>query len=312
MLEALKRIEDRSPPAPRRDEPEPPPCEPAVCATVTEEPPKQEEIPQPVEPVQVESQLIRPRPVPPLENPAGAMPTLVVGMYGSTEKQDMPTTSVGMAPTGVGMAPIGNHLPQQKPTKTLDPRYRDLAENILSRLPHEAGAVFMLVDADGKEDGGLAVQLGTALAERIEGNMLLVDCDLHHPSLASRFAIDADLGLAHVLGGEARWPQAVCPTDVAGLDVLGGGKASVENDGTQPPAKADLAPLLDELRSHYRLVLLAGTSADEPKTASAAAACDGVYVVVRLRQTPRRAARRAVGRIQQHRGRVLGCVLLDG
>ena len=273
MLEALKRIEDRSPPAPRRDEPEPPPCEPAVCATVTEEPPKQEEeIPQPVAPV------------------LGAMPTLAVGMFGDTgkrdmpttsvgmapigdtEKQDMPTTSVGMAPTGVGMAPIGNDLPQQKPTKALDPRYRDLAENILSRLPHEGGAVFMLLDADGEGAGGLAVQLSTALAERIEGDMLLVDCDLHHPSLASRFAIDADLGLAHVLGGEARWPQAVCPTDVAGLDVLGGGKASMENDGTQPPAKADLATLLDELRSHYRLVLLAGTSADEPKTASAAAA----------------------------------------
>ena len=37
----------------------------------------------------------------------GAMPTLVVGMYGNTGKQDMPTTSVGMAP-------IGNHLPQQE------------------------------------------------------------------------------------------------------------------------------------------------------------------------------------------------------
>ena len=36
----------------------------------------------------------------------GAMPTLVVGMSGNTGKQDMPTTSVGMAP-------IGNHLPQR-------------------------------------------------------------------------------------------------------------------------------------------------------------------------------------------------------
>ena len=36
------------------------------------------------------------------------MPTLVVGMYGNTGKQDMPTTSVGMSPIGfVGMAPIG-------------------------------------------------------------------------------------------------------------------------------------------------------------------------------------------------------------
>jgi hypothetical protein len=34
------------------------------------------------------------------------MPTLVVGMYGNTGKQDMPTTSVGMVP-------ISNHLPQQ-------------------------------------------------------------------------------------------------------------------------------------------------------------------------------------------------------
>ena len=37
---------------------------------------------------------------------SGAMPTLVVGMYGNTGKQDMPTASVGMAPSG-------NHLPQR-------------------------------------------------------------------------------------------------------------------------------------------------------------------------------------------------------
>jgi para-aminobenzoate synthetase component 1 len=45
---------------------------------------------------------------------SGAMPTLAVGMFGNTGKQDMPTTSVGMAP--IGMAPIGNHLPQRELT----------------------------------------------------------------------------------------------------------------------------------------------------------------------------------------------------
>ena len=39
------------------------------------------------------------------------MPTLVVGMSGNTGKQDMPTTSVGMAPIGNHL--LGNHIPQQ-------------------------------------------------------------------------------------------------------------------------------------------------------------------------------------------------------
>ena len=57
----------------------------------------------------------------------GAMPTLVVGMYEDTGKQDMPPTSVGMAPISVGMAPIGNHLPQPPALKWQTNRESNIA-----------------------------------------------------------------------------------------------------------------------------------------------------------------------------------------
>ena len=74
------------------------------------------------------------------------MPTLVVGMYESTGKQDMPTTSVGMAP-------IGNQLPQQKLKSALPPE--------IARAPRDDPG--SAAPARVKRISGLSIQPAGAL-----------------------------------------------------------------------------------------------------------------------------------------------------
>jgi Mrp family chromosome partitioning ATPase len=69
-----------------------------------------------------------------------------------------------------------------------------------------------------------------------------------------------------------------------------------------------LAPLLGELREHYRLVLIEAASLRHAETAPLAAACDGAYLVVRPGWDTRRGLGQAAAAIRQCQGRLLGCI----
>ena len=196
--------------------------------------------------------------------------------------------------------PVAREKPVDPPRGDLQ-SYRDLARNILSRMPSEGSAALMFTSpGDGEGKTSTVVCLAGVLAGQAADEVLVVDANFRRPELAIHFASRADLGLVDVLTGRADWREVVCHTGVQHLSVLPGGRFPT-HDG-QPPKRLDLTPVLDELRRHHRLVIL--------DTASARW-CEGTYLVVRLGQTPRRAVRQAVRVVEACGGRVLGCVLTD-
>lgn len=197
-----------------------------------------------------------------------------------------------------------------RPTPKRDRPYRDLAANILSQLkPEEPSALLFAAASAGpdKTPSVLVKSLAAVLAGQVRGDVLAVDLDLRRPTLADEFHIQAERGLADVLLETAAWQDVVRPSGVEGLSVLPG-RESPAADAT---AFGSLRParLLDQLRRHYRLVLLDAGALRPQDLAPWTRSCEATYLVLNLGQTSRRAARQAVRTFERAGGRVLGSVL---
>jgi Mrp family chromosome partitioning ATPase len=209
-----------------------------------------------------------------------------------------------MPKTGPGLGGLRSLIEEHRD------QYGELAENVLGQVsPTEPAALMFTSVADGEGKTSASASLAVMLAERLAEEIVLVDADFRNPALAAFFGVRADCGLVDVLTGAARGPDAAQATAVPGLSLLCGGRFPT-HDGC-PPQGVELSPVLEALRSRYRIVLLDTASLGYPEVAPMSRLCQGTYLVVRLGQTPRRAARRAVRLIQRCGGRVLGCVLTD-
>ena len=188
--------------------------------------------------------------------------------------------------------------------------YCELAERIVAQLPSDQAASLMFTspcDGDGKT--ATLVPLAAAVLERIgDGEVLLIDCNFRTSELARRLGVESAGGLADVLMGTTTWQRAVRRTVLPRLSVLPGMGFSMSWDN--PPELLNLEPLLTELADHYPLVMLDTPSLAHVETAPIGRFCTGVYLLVRLGHTPRRAAREAAAAIRHCQGKLLGSIVL--
>jgi Mrp family chromosome partitioning ATPase len=192
----------------------------------------------------------------------------------------------------------------------VDPRYYELAANIVAQLPadHPAALVFT---SPGSREGQASVvaSLGLVLGRRTEGGVLLIDANFRAPRLASRMGLEEAVGLADVLRGDVRAPRAVRPTAVEGVHLLSAGRVNWGDD--EFPDVGQLPEILAQYRSAYPLVLIDAGELAQPEVPRLARYGDGTYLVIRLGVTPRREVNRAIARVKRYGSRVLGCVLVD-
>ncbi len=162
-----------------------------------------------------------------------------------------------------------------------------------SALPSNAGravSVFGATAVDGEEpSASIAAEL--ALSFALEGrNTLLVEADLHRlasgPSLAARFGVEPEPGLAQHLDGGPDWRALVRPTRTAGLAVLPGGRAA-RAPGDLLASTAMRRFLEEAAESYERLVLALPGHEHASEVRSLAAACDVLLLVHRARTLPR-------------------------
>jgi capsular exopolysaccharide synthesis family protein len=137
---------------------------------------------------------------------------------------------------------------------------------------------------------------------------LLIDGDMRRPSVHRRFQLPGSIGLSNVLVSGLPWRDAVLtPVGMTYFDILPAG----------PPSHmaADLlghglTQLLDEAAGEYDLIVL-----DAPpllgfaEPLEMATAVDGVVVVTRAGQTPRKAAASVLAILARLRANTLGVVL---
>ena len=178
---------------------------------------------------------------------------------------------------------------------------------LLADFDRHVHSILITSASPGEGKSTIAAHLALTHAAQRQ-KTLLVDGDMRRPSVHRRFQLPGSIGLSNVLVSGMPWRDAVLsPLGATHFDILPAG----------PPSHiaADLmghglTQLLDEAAREYDLVIL-----DAPpllgfaEPLEMATASDGVVVVARAGQTPRKAAASVLAILARLRANTLGVVL---
>jgi Mrp family chromosome partitioning ATPase len=161
-----------------------------------------------------------------------------------------------------------------------------------ARREHRVVGLTSATEDDSKLE--LLLNLAPRLAERILGEILVVDAQMQKSELTKRLsgAKNASIGQKSL----------IYPTTCHRLNVL----PMCQNPGGR---KFDDS-WMDELRERWFLTLLDMPSLENADAVALAGRCDGVYLAVRLGRTPRRSVVQASRAIQYAGGQLLGCLVI--
>lgn len=163
------------------------------------------------------------------------------------------------------------------------------------RRSQSSGSTVLALASPGDGDGKTSVTIGLApeLA-KLFGGVLAIDADLRKPDLSMRLALPGR-------NASAGWESLIYPTNRSELSVL-------PNSGGSP-SDWD-REWFENLRDRWKLVLLDMPSLSHAEPSPLMRYCDGVYLVVRLGYTPRRAATESDRAIHARGGRLLGSIVI--
>lgn len=221
-----------------------------------------------------------------------------------------PRAARAVQPGMLQRAPVASRAGLGKVGSILTGEYAELGRMIVGQLGLSRPAAVLLASADGEIRRGISLfSLATMLRQQIEGEVALVGCDWRSESAAGRYGISAERGLVDLLGGAGRGIKAMQKVGRPPISVLlGRGYAS---QGQLPKDFSWLA-LVRQLKQRYRLVILDASGASCAEAAPIAQHCDGTYLLVTRKHTPRRDAKRAVSLLGSSNAQLLGCLLVTG
>ncbi len=157
---------------------------------------------------------------------------------------------------------------------------------------------------DGKST--IALNLATALAEGGKRSVLLIEADLHHPSLTKVLGLDPAPGLAECLQGGMKPSQALRRVEPLSLYLLQSGTPT--GNPTDLLHTDALAGLMEELSSGFDWILIDAPPAVPLTDAlSLAHHADAALLVAREGRTPKESLEKAISLLG--REKVLGIIL---
>ncbi|MGG6293250.1 GumC family protein [Leptolyngbya sp. AN02str] len=185
--------------------------------------------------------------------------------------------------------------------------YRRLLKSLEHRYDSPLNVLLISSTFRGEGKSNLAARLAavSAMASR---RTLLVDADLHHPSLHAMFNAESQPGIAEVTEGSIPLYKAIQSTGIDNLSLLSCGRLLTR------PSMALEAPsmkkLVAKVAGYYDLVVIdtapAGQNAD---ALTLNQYTDGFLMVVRPEHTPRDAVQRAVTDLQNGGSDITGIIL---
>jgi capsular exopolysaccharide synthesis family protein len=157
---------------------------------------------------------------------------------------------------------------------------------------------------DGKST--VALNLATTLAEGGKRTVLLIEADLHHPSLTERLGLERRPGLAECLEAGLNPVAALRRIEPLGWYLLSAGET--QNNPTDLLQTEALASVIQKLSTHFDWILIDSPPLTPLTDAiSLARQANATLLVAREGCTPREAIEKAIALIGRHR--VLGIVL---
>jgi capsular exopolysaccharide synthesis family protein len=153
----------------------------------------------------------------------------------------------------------------------------------------------------------LAANLAITAAHGGHRRVLLVDANARYAGVAKLFGITATAGLTDVLSGAGLLGDCVRQSPVEFLSVLPAG--SPDKTLGSDFEVADVADLLDELKSEFELIVIDLPQAEELSECYAfAQVLDGTFLVVEAGRVDVRIARRVTQRFAHCQATLLGAI----
>ena len=185
--------------------------------------------------------------------------------------------------------------------------FRVLGTNLVSQLA-ASGMKTLLVTSAEPDAGKSTVLANLATALAYTGrNVIIVDCDLRHPSIHGTFGLNRGVGLSEVVLGHGLLNAAIRPTGIQGLSAVTAG--SVQVAPAQLLNSAALPELVRQLGSKADVVLW-----DCPPVLAAADAAllaplvDGVLLVAARDRSSGKHIALAVSELRQLGAKLVGVV----
>ncbi|HEY2882342.1 MAG TPA: hypothetical protein VGJ15_07915 [Pirellulales bacterium] len=210
------------------------------------------------------------------------------------------------------------------PLRNIKPEFRELRDQLLSRLNIAKHPTLLFVDA-GREvsDAAWLLPLATCIVDRLNADrnsaqtsILIVEAAGSNCGLAQTLGLDIHTGLNHLLTAKSEWHTFIQSTPHPQIKLLGRGAEQFRcNDSRR------LARLWAELTAQYDLLLvaagpisqLAQSSRPGASIGGAAAAllplATAAVLCVELNRTPQSAAQEAKRLLDARGIQVLGCIV---
>ncbi|MGH8388079.1 MAG: CpsD/CapB family tyrosine-protein kinase [Pseudomonas sp.] len=187
-----------------------------------------------------------------------------------------------------------------------NPSESNLASAVLDQ---DLRILFLTAANSGAGTTTSALALASQLAKMSSGQVLLVDASQSSTNLTQQIGLTKELGFRDLVFNEHNPPLLQdCVLNVSSLPfhVLPFGRIS---RGTAHLTPERLSPLLEQLASQYRFVVIDGDAVySAADTLVFSAQVDGVVMVVRSEDTRREVAQAAVQRLTQAGAKLVGSV----
>lgn len=189
--------------------------------------------------------------------------------------------------------------------------YKSLRTNVSFTLTGEEKSKVIVVTSSMQGEGKSITAVNLAVSYTMtDKKVLMIDCDMRRPKLARLLQQSAKVGLSNLIMDPALLPEAVCHTDIKGLDVILAG--SIPPNPSELLGSARMQNLLEMLRDSYDYIFLDLPPVNMVTDAVVLAPkSDGVLFLVRANQSERDDVINAVRQLGYAKTKILGFILND-
>jgi exopolysaccharide/PEP-CTERM locus tyrosine autokinase len=160
----------------------------------------------------------------------------------------------------------------------------------------------------GEGKSFVAANLAVSVAQHVNWNVLLIDCDLRRPSVHRQFGFQNASGLSDYLANGTDLQPLLLKTGIDKLTILPAGKPP--DNPSELLSSERMSALLDEVAARYKDRLIILDSPPPRMTAESGALAkyvDGVLLVVKFGSTPKDAATDLIRKLGKNK--ILGAVI---
>lgn len=197
----------------------------------------------------------------------------------------------------------------KEPRGQIAEQFRALRNSIQALNPDGAPRTLVVTSAVRGEGKSVAtINLALALTEVPGTRVLLVDADLHRPSLEEYLGLPRRQGLTELLRATCPLDRALRQTSANNVWILGSGE--LPQNPSELLGSERMKTLIAQFKQRYSYILIDTPQALTISDASLLGAlADGVLLVVRLGSTPRHLVEQTHNLLEALGGNVLGTCL---